>query len=212
MNKMETAKRWAETAHFGQARRYTGEKFIVHPKNVVDILEETMELECSQEAVITAWLHDTIEDTSMTLKTIVNEFGVSIANNVKELTNTKKEHYSMDTNRLYRRGYERFLISESTNPDVHNVRLADLIDNCISITEFDPNFAPTFLWEMRQLINVLYLGHPPLILMAKAICDFGVVMYYSEYEDVEYANVKKINGITHHPYKLAGFDLELLDV
>ena len=56
------AYRFAEKAHRGQIRR-SGEPYITHPLKVAVILAE-FELDC--ETILSALLHDVLEDTSVT--------------------------------------------------------------------------------------------------------------------------------------------------
>ena len=65
----------ARKAHEGQFRK-TGEPYIVHPLAVKKILEEWG---MDEDTIIAGILHDTIEDTSLTLEDIRKEFGESVA-------------------------------------------------------------------------------------------------------------------------------------
>ena len=64
----------AEEAHRGQ-KRYSGEPFIIHPIEVTKILA-SMHLDV--DALIAGLLHDTVEDTSLTLKEIEDTFGKDV--------------------------------------------------------------------------------------------------------------------------------------
>ena len=65
----------AKQAHEGQFRK-TGEPYIIHPLAVKKILEEWG---MDEDTVIAGVLHDTVEDTSLTLDDIRKEFGESVA-------------------------------------------------------------------------------------------------------------------------------------
>ena len=65
----------AKKAHEGQFRK-TGEPYIIHPLAVKKILEEWG---MDEDTIIAGILHDTIEDTDLTLDDIRNEFGESVA-------------------------------------------------------------------------------------------------------------------------------------
>ena len=69
---IETAVR----AHAGQYRKGTRIPYIVHPLGVAQIL---IRAGCSQEVVAAGILHDTLEDTSLTLEDIRGEFGSPVA-------------------------------------------------------------------------------------------------------------------------------------
>ena len=66
---------YSKKAHEGQKRR-SGEPYINHPVSVADILAD---LGMDQESIVTALLHDVVEDTSVSLKDVEKEFGPTIA-------------------------------------------------------------------------------------------------------------------------------------
>lgn len=74
-NQIVKAYEYSEKAHKGQKRR-SGEPYIIHPLSVADIL---IDLDMDQESIVTALLHDVVEDTSASLKDIEREFGRTIA-------------------------------------------------------------------------------------------------------------------------------------
>ncbi|MFZ5646256.1 MAG: RelA/SpoT family protein [Bacillota bacterium] len=73
---------FAEEAHRGQ-KRISGEEYITHPLSVAMILAE---LEMDQETLLAGLLHDVVEDTSVTLDRIKNEFGDEVAQLVDGVT------------------------------------------------------------------------------------------------------------------------------
>ena len=70
MNRIDHAVEIAKSAHKGQARK-TGEPYIIHPLAVKKILEEWG---MDDDTIIAGILHDTVEDTDLTLEDIKNEF------------------------------------------------------------------------------------------------------------------------------------------
>ena len=80
--KVEKAYSFAEKAHEGQTRA-SGEPYITHCVAVADILAE---LKVPPETVIAGLLHDTVEDTAVTLDDLKNEFGDEIAKMVDGVT------------------------------------------------------------------------------------------------------------------------------
>ena len=76
----------AEIAHQNQKRR-SGDPYISHPLEVAKILTE---YRLDDSTIITALLHDTIEDTKLTLKEVRGEFGEEIASLVDGLTKIGK--------------------------------------------------------------------------------------------------------------------------
>jgi (p)ppGpp synthase/HD superfamily hydrolase len=73
--------------------RQSGEPYYSHPIEVAYILAQYTALEISRlfrtDMIVTALLHDTIEDTQLTKKMIVYIFGEQVANQVEDLTRVK---------------------------------------------------------------------------------------------------------------------------
>lgn len=65
-------------------RRKSGEPYIFHPLAVAKIVIE--EIGLGVTSVICALLHDTVEDTEVTLSEIESEFGIGCAKIVEGLT------------------------------------------------------------------------------------------------------------------------------
>ncbi len=66
---------FSEKAHEGQIRR-SGEPYISHPLSVAGILAD---LKLDVDSIITGLLHDTVEDTPVTLEDVKREFGETVA-------------------------------------------------------------------------------------------------------------------------------------
>jgi GTP pyrophosphokinase len=79
---IQRAYRVAEEAHRGQ-RRNSGEPYITHCIAVANILAD---LRVPPEVVAAGLLHDTVEDTAVTLQDIQRDFGDDIANLVNGVT------------------------------------------------------------------------------------------------------------------------------
>lgn len=80
------AYKFAEKAHEGQ-KRLSGEPYITHCLAVAEILAD---LQVPPEMIAAALLHDTVEDTPVTLEDLENKFGAEIAklvDGVTKLTN-----------------------------------------------------------------------------------------------------------------------------
>ena len=85
-NRIEEALEIAARAHHGQFRKGTDTPYITHPYSVGLIL---MNIGCSEDVVIAGILHDTVEDTDLTLQCIQNSFGKSVAQIVKGCSEDK---------------------------------------------------------------------------------------------------------------------------
>src|SRR5579862_2845348 len=72
----------AARAHTGQ-RRLSGEEYVNHPLEVASILAE---LNLDAATIIAAILHDTVEDTELTLEEVEAQFGADVARLVQGVT------------------------------------------------------------------------------------------------------------------------------
>lgn len=162
------AKEFATRAHLGQKRKYTGEDYIVHPEEVAGIVRSVPHTEAMLAA---AWLHDTVEDTAVTLEEIQAAFGSEVAGLVSWLTDVSKK---TDGNRHVRKAFD--LAHTSRAPAAaKTVKLADLISNSKSITQHDPKFAKVYLREKDALLEVLTEGDPSLLEIARTFVRLGII-------------------------------------
>lgn len=160
---IEKARTFAMAAHAatGQLRKYTHEPYFVHVEEVAQIVMSTSTF--TEEMVAAAYLHDTVEDTAVTIDLIEREFGSKVAELVGWLTDVSKPE---DGNRAHRKALDR-AHSAAAPADAQTVKLADLISNSRSITQCDPEFAATYLEEKRLLLEVMDKGDAALTEMAR---------------------------------------------
>ena len=151
------ARVFATAAHaaVGQLRKYTFEPYIVHPAEVAKIVES---VDGTPEMVAAAWLHDTVEDTGVTIETIRAEFGEEVAELVGWLTDVSRPEQG---NRAVRKAIDRAHTAASPAA-AQTVKFADLIANTRSIMQHDVEFARVYLAEKRQLLEVMTKGDPRL--------------------------------------------------
>ncbi len=160
------AREFARQAHeaAGQFRKYTNEPYIVHPAAVVKLVTEVTD---DESMICAGWLHDVVEDTDVSISEIEREFGEDIASLVSDLTDVSKPE---DGSRRTRKKID-LEHTKDASPRAKSVKLADLIDNCRSITGHDPEFARVYMAEKRLLLEVLKEGDAKLYSMARAIVD-----------------------------------------
>ena len=82
---------FAVRAHSGTERRGKGYPYIVHPLEAVEIVATITK---DQELLAAAALHDTVEDTDVTVEDIRSEFGPRIADLVASESDTFEEGVS----------------------------------------------------------------------------------------------------------------------
>lgn len=129
MEKMFRAVERAAAAHSGQFRKGTLVPYLIHPLRVAKTL---IDLGCEEDLVVAGVLHDTVEDTEMTLEDIEREFGKRVA----DLVEGCSEHDVSDT--WERRKEFTVKKLESAPDDVLLVSCADKHDNILALrTDLD---------------------------------------------------------------------------
>ena len=121
---IRTAFEMAVEAH-KTMRRKSGEPYILHPLAVAKICVE--EIGLGVRSSICALLHDTVEDTDITLEDVQREFGAEIAKIVDGLT---KISTVMDTNTSKQaENFKKILLTLTDDPRVILIKLADRLHN-----------------------------------------------------------------------------------
>ena len=106
-------------------RRKSGEPYILHPLAVSMICVE--EIGLGVRSTICALLHDTVEDTDITLEMIAREFGPEIAKIVDGLT---KISNVLDANLSQQaENFKKILLTLTDDPRVILIKLADRLHN-----------------------------------------------------------------------------------
>ena len=161
---VERARVFATAAHaaVGQVRKYTFEPYIVHPAEVAGIVATVPH---TNEMLAAAYLHDTVEDTGVSIVDIQKEFGNEVASLVGWLTDVSKPEQG---NRAVRKAIDREHTAMAPAA-AQTVKLADLIANSRSILAHDPAFAKVYLEEKRMLLEVLTRGDATLMAQARRI-------------------------------------------
>lgn len=150
---IQKARTFATQAHrrINQRRKYTHQPYEVHLEAVANIVAS---VSSDPEMIAAAWLHDTVEDTPVTLREIQANFGTSVALLVQELTDVSRPD---DGNRATRKAIDRNFIANAS-ARAQTIKLADLIDNCSDICRHDPGFARIYSQEAAALLAVLKAG------------------------------------------------------
>lgn len=138
----------AALAHEGQIRRYTLQPYITHPLAVAIRLSAHTE---DEDLLAAAFLHDTKEDTDLSLADIQSGFGMRVAHLVDGLSNVA---LPSEGNRTARKAIERDHIARGCE-GVQTIKVFDIIDNIISVADQDARFARVYLAEKRQMLEVI---------------------------------------------------------
>ena len=160
---------FAARAHsaINHKRKYTGDDYIVHPREVAAIVATVPH---TPEMLAAALLHDTVEDTGVTIETIRTEFGAVVAGLVADLTDVSTPGGG---NRAIRKGID-LAHTAGASPSAKTIKLADLLSNTASIVAHDPGFARVYLKEKAAMLEVMTDGDATLLARAKATLAAGL--------------------------------------
>lgn len=167
MNLVERADAFAAAAHasIDQRRKYGGEPYIVHPREVRQILLKFSSQPVSEAQEAAALCHDVVEDTPITLEQVRSELGEQVAYLVDWLTDVSRPE---DGNRRARKALD--LAHTAAAPVVaKNIKLADCISNAPSITAHDPGFARKWLAEKAAILDACADADPALLAEAHRV-------------------------------------------
>lgn len=136
--RIQRAVEFATKAHEGQKRR-SGEPYITHPLMVKDILQDWG---MDEDTVIAGILHDTVEDTAVTLEDVEREFGETVAFLVDGVTKIGKARSGMRDIDTYlpqtRDNLLRLLVATGSDIRVLIIKLADRLHNMRTLAALPP--------------------------------------------------------------------------
>jgi (p)ppGpp synthase/HD superfamily hydrolase len=113
--------------HHGEQKRLSGEPYYSHPIEVAYLVSDY----CFKTTIIvTSILHDVLEDTDVSLTTLIQDFGKEIASNVENLTKFKIDQ-KLDAQSMVE------LLYHHNNRDVLLIKLFDRLHNMQTI-KFKP--------------------------------------------------------------------------
>jgi len=145
------AARLAAYGHTGQTRKWghSDQPYILHPARVAGMV--TIHKDSTEKMVAAAWLHDVLEDTSVTEEDIITRFGREVAVLVKDMTNVPKDsHIPRDIRKAMDR--ERLM---KVSDEAKLIKLCDRIDNLREI--WDDSQTPYDFKKMYMKESVLLL-------------------------------------------------------
>jgi guanosine-3',5'-bis(diphosphate) 3'-pyrophosphohydrolase len=109
----------------GTQKRASGDPYFSHPVEVAGLMTD---LKLDQETIITALLHDTVEDTLATIEDIEANFGSEVAQLVDGVTKLSKIE-AMPENERAAENLRKFLLAMSEDIRVLLVKLGDRLHN-----------------------------------------------------------------------------------
>lgn len=121
---IERAYEYAMKAH-GPQKRASGDPYFSHP---VEVAYKLTEYRLDATSIVTALLHDTVEDTDATLEDIEKHFGTEIKNLVDGVTKLSRLEGKSE-NMKQAENFRKLLIAMSEDIRVLLVKLADRLHN-----------------------------------------------------------------------------------
>lgn len=129
---VENAAEFAKTMHEGQTRA-SGEPYYTHPLEVAGILAD---MKMDTATILTAILHDTLEDTPATYKELSTKFGKEVADLVNGVSKlTKIESQTVEGKQA--ENFRKLVLAMSEDIRVLLVKLADRLHNMRTLGAFD---------------------------------------------------------------------------
>ncbi len=131
---IEKAYQFSEKAHSGQIRR-SGDPYIIHPLGVAAILAS---LHLDLPTIATGLLHDTVEDTHVTLQDIEKNFGATVARLVDGVTKISLMKFR-DTHEKQGENIRKMIVAMGKDVRVVLVKLADRLHNMRTLNHMPPD-------------------------------------------------------------------------
>ncbi|WNI18387.1 RelA/SpoT family protein [Actinacidiphila sp. ITFR-21] len=157
----------AESSHRGQMRK-SGEPYITHPLAVTMILAE---LGAETTTLTASLLHDTVEDTEVTLDQVEREFGKAVAYLVDGVTKLEKVDYGAAAEP---ETFRKMLVATGSDVRVMSIKLADRLHNMRTLGVMRPD----------KQARIAKVTRDVLIPLAERL---GVQALKSELEDLVFA-------------------------
>ncbi len=139
--RIEAAYEFSRDAHVGVARK-SGEPYITHPVAVAVLLAE---MGMDSDSVIAGLLHDTVEDTSVTLEDIERRFGADVRRIVEgetKVSKLAKVAKAQDPDRSLSdeqsENMRKLLIAMTSDIRIIIVKLADRLHNMRTLASMPP--------------------------------------------------------------------------
>ena len=177
MDVLEKAILFAVNAHGGQKRKLSETPYVLHPLEAGTVAGA---LTSDKEVIAACVLHDTVEDTPVTLNEIRAEFGDRVATLVGAETENKRVGQPPEQTWIIRKKESLKELAEATDKNVGIMWLADKLSNIRAIyrsfvqsgnaifTVFHVNDKNAHAWYYRRVRDLLRK-------------DFGDTTVFAEY-------------------------------
>jgi guanosine-3',5'-bis(diphosphate) 3'-pyrophosphohydrolase len=136
----------AAEAHAGQ-KRASGEDYVNH---VVEVATLLAQFKLDTASLVSALIHDVVEDTSVTLTDIEEEFGYEVGQIVDGVTKIGKVEFRSHTEQQVE-NYRKLLLSMAQDARVILIKLADRLHNMRTLEHLAPEKRKRIALETREI-------------------------------------------------------------
>ena len=157
----------AESSHRGQMRK-SGDPYITHPLAVTLLLAQ---LGAETTTLTASLLHDTVEDTDVTLEQVRKEFGEEVSYLVDGVTKLEKVDYGAAAEP---ETFRKMLVATGSDVRVMSIKLADRLHNMRTLGVMRP----------EKQVRIAKVTRDVLIPLAERL---GVQALKTELEDLVFA-------------------------
>ena len=147
---IERAFALADKAHAPQ-KRASGEPYILHPLGVATILSE---LQIDRSTLVSALLHDVVEDTEVTLDDVEAEFGPEVAFLVDGVTKLNQFQYQTKEEQQIE-NYRKMILAMAKDVRVVVIKLGDRLHNMRTLKYMRPDKQQRIAQETLEIFAPL---------------------------------------------------------
>lgn len=177
MDIISKAMHFAIDAHKGERRKGDGEPFVLHAMEAASIVAT---LTKDETVIAAAVLHDTVEDSDVTLDTIHAEFGGRVAELVAAETENKRRDIPADISWKIRKEEAIEVLKNTNDTDVKMIFLGDKLSNMRSFYNLKQRLGDK-MWERFNQKNSEE-HHWYYRTIADNLKDFADTLAFKEYD------------------------------
>jgi len=137
----------AKEAHQEEIRQ-DGRPYISHAATVAKMVSE---LNLDEHSIAAAFLHDVIENTSLTVPEIREKFGEDIANLVEGMTKLKKINAPENPTEVQIENLRKFFVASAGDLRVILIKLMDRLHNMRTLKSLKPPAQKRIAWETMEI-------------------------------------------------------------